>query len=137
MKNPVRSTVTVVQRRDERNVHPRLIRLADRINQIRQDFPPHSCQPLEISAAILQTAISLESINFDVMQTVVSELTDATVSFALFTSHGAAIASALDLAEDIWSDLPITFTLPPDVSDETQPVTVPPFVPTVHAFSQE
>lgn len=132
------TTVTVVQRADVSQIQPRLILLEQRINTIRADMPPYSCRPLETASAIIQTAITLEAINFDVMQSVVSALTDAAISFALFSSHGVAVVSCLDLAEDILADLPISYTVAPDdPDDDTQPITVPPFVPTVPAFSQE
>jgi hypothetical protein len=112
------STEPVVQLTDTHRIQPRLVRLSDTLESILSEFPPKAVRPFELAAAMLATAISLESINYGVMDSVVRQIRSACISFNLYSSHGTACLHLLDLAEEILADLPIDYTISEGMTDD-------------------
>lgn len=107
MKITSDSTV-VIQQRDRRNIQVRLVTLHEQMLGLAETVPSAH---LTRAAAILDTALLLESINFDVMLNIMHSIEDAQVDMDLGSTWVQAADLAL-LANDILADLPISYTLP-------------------------
>ena len=112
------STEPILQLADTACIQPRLVRLLDNLEMIRAEFPSKAVRPIELAAAMLAACVSVESVNYGVMDCVVKHLRDACMSFNLYSSHGTVCLHLLDLAEEILADLPIDYTISEGISND-------------------
>jgi hypothetical protein len=104
--------VLVPQLDDISNIHTRLIQLSGKLKSLpTYDLYPDDRSAIGRAMGLIDGALMLEAINFDLMKAVVDELDDATVE----PCH-SEVRDLYSLAVDIWIDIPIDM-MPSETND--------------------